>query len=355
MKSRACGSKALAWVVVILALNHVAVGQLLLVDDPLQGSTVGFRGGISPSTYGTPGVFVSGVGWQVTQGSDTIYYHLPYAVSSGKAEFEVKGIQPRELRAGMRDKTELFHMYDYTYQDADNNYTGYRNNPFKMYMRKIGLWSETDPAPNVDKMELLWQIQPAGMEPDSNEKPNWDPNTWYKFEVEWHPDGHNNTVLTMKMNGAPFTTSTSFWMDDWWTPAGHSVRIAGMHPSYGGPVDGIYRNVKIWQYLPIAPVVVRPINGATYNTRTPTIEWVSEPQTQYQVRICTSNNPDAGIAWDSGVVTSTSKQITTGTLANLANYYVFVKIGNQAGWSPWSTSGVSSVPLRSSFSRPYSS
>ena len=100
----------------------------LVLDDPLQGATLGTRSG---------GEFVAG-GWQVTAKDDTIYWHVP-TITKGAIEFDVRGLDPNECRAGMEDKTELFHMYDYTFGNSDINYNNaYRDNPFKHFIRKIG-------------------------------------------------------------------------------------------------------------------------------------------------------------------------------------------------------------------------
>ena len=83
---------------VVLCLATSVSAQLLL-DDPMQGSTSGSRSG---------GTFANG-GWQVSGSEDYIYWHLPYSVHYGAAEFYVKGVNPNEA-----EKNEHFHMYDYT-------------------------------------------------------------------------------------------------------------------------------------------------------------------------------------------------------------------------------------------------
>lgn len=68
------------------------------------------------------GAFVAG-GWQVKTKDDTIYWHVP-TIANGAAQFDVRGLNPNEFRAGMEDKTELFHMHDYTFGSSDINYNG---------------------------------------------------------------------------------------------------------------------------------------------------------------------------------------------------------------------------------------
>ena len=64
----------------------------LVLDDALRDATTGTRSG---------GVFVAG-GWQVTGKDDTLYWHVP-TIAQGAAEFDVRGLQPNEHRAGMED------------------------------------------------------------------------------------------------------------------------------------------------------------------------------------------------------------------------------------------------------------
>src|SRR6185436_12189823 len=127
--------------VVVCFTNFLSYATLVL-DDPLQGTTSGIREG---------GAFVSG-GWKVTGKNDTIYWHVA-TITNGAVEFDVRGINPNECRAGMDDKSEFFHMYDYTYGNADVVYSGgYRDNPYKHFVRKTGCLDN----PRVNSMEIGW-------------------------------------------------------------------------------------------------------------------------------------------------------------------------------------------------------
>ena len=218
---------ALMWTLAGLAAGHGA----LLVDDPLQGSSTGTRSG---------GAFVAD-GWQVTGKTDMIYWHVP-TITQGAAEFEVRGLCPNERRAGMEDKAELFHMYDHTSGDADHNYGGgYRDNPFKHFIRKIG---GGDPA-KADAMEIVWQIRPRYEEPDTA-RLTWASNTTYRFREEWGPDRAGNSVLKLYRDGVHLLTTT---VPGAWHPAGQSVRIGASPrraPDAGAPVGAVFRNVKVW-------------------------------------------------------------------------------------------------------------
>ena len=202
----------------------------VVLDDPLQGSTTGTRFG---------GRFVAG-GWQATGKNDAIYWHVP-TVTKGAAEFDVRGLKPQERRAGTEDKSELFHMYDHTVGSADAQYSGgYRENPFKHFIRKIGALDA-----KVDAMEILWQIRPNHEEPDTSAL-SWDPNTTYHFREEWGPDGAGKSALKIYRNDVLLLTTS---VPGPWKPAGHSVRIAASprrDPAAGAPVGAVFSNVKVW-------------------------------------------------------------------------------------------------------------
>src|SRR6185295_12176626 len=112
MKRNTCG------VTVLFALlaSSAAWAQELILDDSLRGSTQGTTGGGS----------FSGEGWRVTNKNDSIYWHIP-TLPQGAVEFSVRGIIPNDSRPEGNDKNEFFHMYDWTYNNADTVYDGYRN------------------------------------------------------------------------------------------------------------------------------------------------------------------------------------------------------------------------------------
>lgn len=299
----------------------------LVLGDSLQGATLGERSG---------GAFVAG-GWQVTNKDDTIYWHVP-TITNGAAQFDIRGLNPSESRAGMEDKTELFHMYDYTVGGSDINYNGgYRDNPFKHFVRKIGCLNST----KADAMEIVWQIRPNYAEPDTA-RLSWNPNTTYHFREEWGPDGEGNTVLKVYRDGVlQLTTSVA----GVWNPAGHSVRIAASPRragDAGAPIGAIFSNIKVWNLSHTtlgSPTVTQPANGQTLNSPVVFVHWSGDSHTRYQVRVTSANNPDSAIVWDSGEVGSNRSFAWTGPLSNLATYNVFVRLGDASTWGQWSTAG----------------
>jgi hypothetical protein len=318
-----CVLGALAFLVFV----GVPVKGAVVLDDPLQGSTTGTRSG---------GSFVAG-GWQVTGQTDTIYWHVP-TVTNGAAEFDVRGLHPNECRAGMEDKVELWHMYDYTFGNADINYNGgYRDDPYKHFIRKTDC---LDTA-RVNSMEIVWQIQSNFVEPDTAQL-SWDPATTYHFREEWGPDGAGNSVLRLYRNGVLVLTTS---VPGSWNPAGHSVRIAASPrraPDFGAPIGAVFSNVRVWD-LSIggasAPTITQPASNATVNTTVAFVQWNGGPHSRYQVRVTRGNDPDSAIAWDSGEVISDRNFAWTGPLPDFTTYYLFARLGDSASWGPWSASG----------------
>lgn len=208
-----------------------AHAQLLILEDPLTGSTLGTQNGGS----------LEADGWHVTATDNSIYWHIP-TLRHGAVEFSVRGLRPEEARPGNEDKGELFHMYDYTFDDADTNYGGYRNNPFKHFIRKTGVLD--DRPGRTDSLELLWVIAPNVVEPDSPVL-SWDPSVTYRFREEWGPDGAGNSVINTYRDGVHLMTMSQ---PGEWAPAGHSVRIgvARLTPESGAPLDAVFSGLQVW-------------------------------------------------------------------------------------------------------------
>jgi len=312
---------------VLLFFSGMAAEAAIVLDDPLQGSTIGTRAG---------GAFVAG-GWQVNTKDDTIYWHVA-TITNGAAEFDARGLYPNECRTGNEDKVELWHMYDYTFNNADISYApGYRDDPFKHFIRKTDC---LDTA-RVDSMEIVWQISPNYTEPDTA-RLSWDPTTTYHFREEWTPDGAGNSVLRVYRDGALLITTS---VAGSWNPAGHSVRIAASprrDPAAGAPLGAIFSNVKVYD-LSIAgasaPTITQPASNATVNTTVVFVQWNGGPHSRYQVRVTRVNDPDSAIVWDSGEVVSDRNFAWSGPLLDLTTYYLFARLGDSTGWGPWSAGG----------------
>jgi hypothetical protein len=216
----------------LLGVHPALVGaQQLVLDDSLRGSTSGSQNGGS----------FSADGWRVTNKNDSITWHIP-TVSQGAVEFSVRGLRPNDTRPEGADKNEIFHMYDWTYNNADTVYDGYRNNPYKHFVRKTN-----GDVGKIDSLELVWAITPNYEEPDTPIL-SWDPNTTYRFREEWGPDGAGNSVIRTYRDGTLLMTMA---VPGTWNPAGHAIRIAAstrapLYPDFGACVDAVYSDLQVW-------------------------------------------------------------------------------------------------------------
>src|SRR5438128_165405 len=121
----------------LFVLSGRAIAQTLVLDEPLRGGASGSVGG---GSFGPDG-------WRVTGKDDHIYWHIP-TVQKGVAEFSVRGLAPS------LDEQELFHMYDWTYGSADTQYGGYRDGPYKQFLRKRAL----NDGARANAMKIVWRI-----------------------------------------------------------------------------------------------------------------------------------------------------------------------------------------------------
>lgn len=238
-------SRLLIRLAVAAALAGSSVSRaILVVNDPLEGSTTGTRSG---------GTFLPQGGWQVNSHLNYIFWHVAPTITHGAYEFDVRGVG--QSCSGGYSKNELSHMYDWTYQNADYNYIGYRNNPYKHFVRKQ---CRID-RPN-EHLEILWGISPNFFEDDAGHNLNWDPLHTYHFRVEWVPNGQGGTAVRTLRDGSEVHSRT---VPGIWSPAGHSVRIASsLRGEEGAYIGAVYSSFKVWDLdrLPpeIEPVMPNP-------------------------------------------------------------------------------------------------
>ncbi|MDO8586782.1 MAG: fibronectin type III domain-containing protein [Armatimonadota bacterium] len=86
---------------------------------------------------------------------------------------------------------------------------------------------------------------------------------------------------------------------------------------------------------PAAPTLISPADGATITTQNVPVQWSGPIHSSYEVHVNTTNVPGDADAWDSGQISSAADYCSAGPLPD-GSYYVFVRIANAVGWSPWS-------------------
>lgn len=223
------------WIVmtVMLVLSaRPARAQVVMVDDPLNGSTTGTRSG---------GTFAEG-GWKVVSNLDSIYWHLAPTVTHGRLEYDIKGLNdgcagccyPGDGQPFLVN--ELSHMYDHTFQNADTNYIGYRNNPYKHAVKRMCYsppWT----------MKLLWIADGEGDEDWAGHGLSWNAGTTYRITVEWEPTGTTSTEFRTYRSGQ---LVHSRQVGKLYNPAGHSVKIgSALRTEEAAYIGAVYSNVKV--------------------------------------------------------------------------------------------------------------
>lgn len=223
-----------------------AGGGKRVLDDPLRGATLGTRGNVARK--GPGGSFVAD-GWRVDKKDDYIVWRLPAPLPRGAAEFRVKGLDPKMSDVNA-DKSEIFHMYDWTDHNSDAQYSpGYRDNPFKHFLRKIN--SLDAAAGKTGRMEIVWQILPAGADngvENDTAVLAWDPAVNYRFREEWGPDGKGGSFFNTHRDGERIMAVT---LKGEYKPGGHSVRIGAstrspLYKDFGAQPGAVYGDVKVW-------------------------------------------------------------------------------------------------------------
>ena len=165
-----------------LILPAAADAQTLIIDDPLQGSTVGTQVGGS----------FSAEGYQPKSGQNHILYDLPQTVSEGYVQFEVKGMDHAVVPVD--GDHGFFAMYDGRgiaepikyFDDFKQNFfrwnCHWRQNRAAMKC-VISCAAPTPQRLNATKAVYSgtrdWSVEPTG------KGVSWDPARWVAFKIEW--------------------------------------------------------------------------------------------------------------------------------------------------------------------------
>jgi hypothetical protein len=88
-------------------------------------------------------------------------------------------------------------------------------------------------------------------------------------------------------------------------------------------------------------IITSPISSDVFATLTPTITWTrawnSSDVAATQVRVCSANDPDSALVWQSGDVAGANLSQTTGALPSDTDLWVFERDQlNGGGYQPWS-------------------
>jgi hypothetical protein len=166
-----------------------------------------------------------------------------------------------------------------------------------------------------------------------NDPNSGDPQS--KFDLQWRLQGAStwNTVTQVTTNNyydmpaGTLPKGTIEWQVRTYDQAGLSSPYSALTVFTAGD-------------KPATPIFVTPADGATVSVSRPTVQWSSDGQTGYEVKVLDATG--ATTLWTTGQVTSTNKAVTVGIdLENNTGYDIQVLIKNADGL--WSTAALSNI------------
>jgi len=343
----------------------IALAQTVVLQDNLQGSTIGIQVGGS----------FTGEGYLPGTGENHILYDVPVQIENGYVEFQVKGFNfndfPPVNETNQSYETSFMIMYDGRgIPEPIGYFFDYRNNYFRWdvtyrserwestfgnrWKGKIHI-AEDSPErlnstyavyPEVPEHTADWGIEPNGI------YSYWDPNQWYTIRVEWDNNGKNykfyrdgELVWASYLDmGVPITDNTPYPVTSpWpWLPVDFKIHLGSGPGRYSSKMPNmVYRNFQVVSTGSIsntAPVITSsPVtsgtvgllysydvnasgnptptysltdnpSGMTINSASGLIEWTPSSTGSVNVTVVASNgiNPDASQSFTINVQSSST-------------------------------------------------
>lgn len=287
-----------------------------VINDPLQGSTVGTKYGGSFNSEGyQPGI-----------GNNHILYDInPNTIVNGYIEFEVKGFNPASLPVdedhafailydgrGISEPVAYFNDFKYNYFRW-NFHWRQNKNAFKCVV--------TCAAPTTERINSTYAVYPGGGDlRDWFSEPTgtgitWNTSTWYKMKIEW-----NNKTFTASVNGTVVWTTSGPYD---YVPQDLRIWLGSGPDKYNADVNVTYRNFKLvdlgggsTNYLNISPTsksVSSSAGSASFNV-TSNVSWNISDNATWITLAPSSGSNNASVTATYQQNTSTSSRTATLTL-----------------------------------------
>lgn len=305
---------------IIIFVNFFSIlnAQSLILNDQLNGSTVGTRVGGSYTTEGyKPGI-----------GTNHILYTIPARVPNGYVEFEIKGFSPSDI-SGTKNDHGFIMMYDGRGIGNTPTWAQFRDNYFRWNFH----WRQSTStfkcvvntaAPTSSRLNSSYAIFNNDRDGDGDvdmqdrdwfDEPNgssfsWDKNKWYVVKLEW-----NNKTYKVFVDGRNVWSNHIAGLYDY-SPIDFKVWLGSGVDKYDSDnANVIYRNFKVYSYggsttpvnnLSVSPSSqnVNPSAGNTSFSVTSNIAWnVSDNASWLSVSPSSGNN--------SGSLTATFNENTS--------------------------------------------
>ena len=346
--------------------GDIALAQTVVLQDNLQGSTVGTQVG---------GGF-TGEGYKPGTGENHILYDVPAQIQNGYVEVQVKGFNfndfPPVNATNQSYETSFLIMYDgrgipepiVYFFDYRNNYfrwdVTYRSDKYdspgvgNRWKGKIHI-AEDSP----ERLNSTYAVYPVVPEntADWGAEPNgiysyWDPNQWYTIRVEWDNNGKNfrfyrdgELVWDSKLDsGDPLTDNGVYTITSPypWLPVDFKIHLGSGPDRYSSKMPNmVFRNFKVVSTGAIqntAPVITSTAvtsgsvgqlysydvnasgnpaptysltifpSGMTINSTSGLIQWTPSSTGNFDVTVVASNgiSPDAAQSFTINVQSSTT-------------------------------------------------
>src|SRR3989339_1532400 len=346
--------------------GDIALAQTVVLQDNLQGSTVGTQVG---------GGF-TGEGYKPGTGENHILYDVPAQIQNGYVEFQAKGFNfndfPPVNATNQSYETSFLIMYDGRgIPEPIVYFFDYRNNYFRW---DVTYRSDKYDSPGVgnrwkckihiaedspERLNSTYAVYPVVPEntADWGAEPNgiysyWDPNQWYTIRVEWDNNGKNfrfyrdgELVWDSKLDsGDPLTDNGVYTITSPypWLPVDFKIHLGSGPDRYSSKMPNmVFRNFKVVSTGAIqntAPVITSTAvtsgsvgqlysydvnasgnpaptyslttlpSGMTINPTSGVIQWTPSSTGNFNVTVVASNgiSPDASQSFTINVQSSTT-------------------------------------------------
>lgn len=258
--------------VLVLLLKFSTLNYSQIINDPLQGSTVGTQvGGTFTSEGYKPGI-----------GQNHILYVVPNQIDNGYLEFEMKGFWPGDFTSSNNDHGFII-MYDGRGIGNVPSWDDFRDNYFRWNFH----WRQSAStfkcvvncaAPTSLRLNSTYAVFIEDMNGDGvvdindrdwYDEPNgssftWNSNKtqWYSVKIEWY-----NKNFKVFVDGNLVWNNHRIGLYDH-TPKDRRIWLGSGVDKYNSDVpDVIYRNFKLFSYAPTYQAILANdtvINGNAY-------------------------------------------------------------------------------------------
>ncbi len=294
-----------------------------VINDPLQGSTVGTQVG---------GSFTS-EGYKPGAGTNHILYSVSSQISNGYIEFEMKGFTPAGI-PGENNDHAFITMYDGRGIGDTPSWAAFRDNYFRwnFHWRQNASYFKcvvNCAAPTSARLNSTYAVFIEDMDGDGDvdiddrdwyDEPGgsswtWNSSTWYKVKIEW-----NNKTFKVYVDGQTVWENHKAGLYDY-APKDFKIWLGSGVSKYDADNPNVvYRNFKLFNsggssnYLSVTPSSqnVSSAAGSTTFSVSSNVSWTVSDDASWLTVSPTSGSNDGTLTANYDENTTTSSR--TGTI-----------------------------------------